>query len=72
MLNKTINGTLNLEGGYLKYEMAGEGMPLILSHAAFLDSRMFDGIWEPLARAFRVIRTNLHRGAAYRSCAPKR
>ena len=32
MLNKTINGTLNLEGGYLKYEMAGEGMPLILSH----------------------------------------
>jgi len=59
MLNKTISGTLNLEGGYLKYEMAGEGIPLILSHAAFLDSRMFDGIWEPLAQTFRVIRYDM-------------
>jgi len=34
-------------------------MPLVLSHAAFLDGRMFDGIWEPLAQTFRVIRYDM-------------
>jgi pimeloyl-ACP methyl ester carboxylesterase len=45
--------------GQLYYEVAGEGMPLVLSHAAFLDSRMFDAVWEPLAQHFRVIRYDM-------------
>lgn len=49
----------DLEDGQLYYEIAGEGMPLVLSHAAFLDCRMFDAIWEPLARHFRVIRYDM-------------
>jgi pimeloyl-ACP methyl ester carboxylesterase len=43
----------------LYYETAGKGTPLILAHAAFLDSRMFDAIWERLAKHFRVIRYDM-------------
>ncbi|RPI89273.1 MAG: alpha/beta hydrolase [Chloroflexi bacterium] len=50
---------LVLEDGQLYYETAGEGFPLVLSHAAFLDSRMFDALWEPLAQQFRVIRYDM-------------
>jgi pimeloyl-ACP methyl ester carboxylesterase len=48
-----------LGNGQIYYETAGDGFPLVLSHAAFLDSRMFDAIWEPLARHFRVIRYDM-------------
>src|SRR5512134_2907252 len=50
---------LDLGDGQLYYEMAGNGFPLVLSHAAFLDSRMFDDVWEPLARRFCVIRYDM-------------
>ena len=56
---KTTTGYLDLGDGQLYYETAGEGMPLILAHAAFLDSRMFDAIWERLAKQFRVIRYDM-------------
>lgn len=50
---------LDLEDGQLYYEVAGKGFPLVLSHAAFLDSRMFDALWKPLADHFRVIRYDM-------------
>lgn len=56
---KTTKSYFDLGDGQLYYETAGEGMPLVLSHAAFLDSRMFDAIWEPLAKHFRVIRYDM-------------
>jgi len=56
---QTKKGCLNLEDGQLYYETAGKGMPLVLSHAAFLDSRMFDAVWEPLAKHFCVIRYDM-------------
>lgn len=49
----------DLGDGQLYYETAGDGFPLVLSHAAFLDSQMFDDIWKPLARHFRVIRYDM-------------
>ena len=49
---QTKKDHLDLGDGKLYYETAGKGMPLVLSHAAFLDSRMFDYIWEPLSKAF--------------------
>src|SRR5215216_868942 len=52
-------GYMDLEDGQIYYETAGDGFPLVVSHAAFLDSRMFDAIWEPLARDFRVIRYDM-------------
>ena len=58
-MTHTIKDHLNLGDGQLYYETAGTGMPLVLSHAAFLDSRMFDAVWEPLAKHFRVIRYDM-------------
>ncbi len=56
---QTEKGLLNLGDGQLYYEMAGKGMPLVLSHAGFIDSRMFDAVWEPLANHFNVIRYDM-------------
>ncbi len=56
---KTTTGTFDLGDGQMYYETAGEGTPLILAHAAFLDSRMFDAIWERLTEHFRVIRFDM-------------
>ncbi len=56
---KTTKNYFDLGDGQLYYETAGTGIPLVLSHAAFLDSGMFDAIWEQLAKEFRVIRYDL-------------
>ncbi|HCS40856.1 MAG TPA: alpha/beta hydrolase [Anaerolineaceae bacterium] len=56
---ETTKSYMNLGDGQLYYETAGAGMPLVFSHAAFLDSRMFDAVWEPLAKHFRVIRYDM-------------
>jgi len=56
---QTNKGYLDLGDGQLYYECAGEGVPLVLTHAAFLDCRMFDDIWEPLARHFKVVRYDM-------------
>lgn len=56
---KTTKSYLDLGDGQLYYETAGTGTPLVLGHAAFLDSRMFDAIWERLANHFRVIRYDM-------------
>ncbi|HEY9526832.1 MAG TPA: alpha/beta hydrolase [Anaerolineales bacterium] len=58
-MTQTKNGYLDLGDGQIYYETAGDGFPLLLSHAAFLDSRMFDEIWEPLAAEFRVVRYDM-------------
>lgn len=56
---ETTKSYFDLGDGQLYYETAGQGIPLVLAHAAFLDSRMFDAIWERLAKHFRVIRYDL-------------
>ncbi len=56
---QTADGYLDLDGGKLYYESAGSGVPLVLSHAAFLDSRMFDAQWDTLAQRFHVIRYDM-------------
>jgi pimeloyl-ACP methyl ester carboxylesterase len=56
---QTTHGYLELDGGRLYYETAGSGEALVLSHAAFLDGRMFDAQWEQLARHFHVIRYDM-------------
>ncbi len=56
---QTKQGRVDVGDGTLYYEMTGEGMPLVLSHAAFLDSRMFDALWGTLAEHFRVIRYDM-------------
>ena len=56
---QVIKDTFDLGDGTVYYETAGAGTPLVLSHAAFLDSRMFDAQWEALAQQFRVIRYDM-------------
>ncbi|MCE1253562.1 MAG: alpha/beta hydrolase [Anaerolineae bacterium] len=56
---ETTKSYFDLADGQLYYETAGKGTPLVLAHAAFLDSRMFDAIWEQLAKQFRVIRYDM-------------
>jgi pimeloyl-ACP methyl ester carboxylesterase len=56
---QTTTGFLDMGDGMMYYETAGVGEPLVLSHAAFLDSRMFDAQWEPLAQYFQVIRYDM-------------
>jgi pimeloyl-ACP methyl ester carboxylesterase len=59
MMIQTTSGYVGAGDGRLYYEVAGEGEPLVLSHAGFLDSRMFDAQWQALARHFRVIRYDM-------------
>jgi pimeloyl-ACP methyl ester carboxylesterase len=49
-------GYLDVEGGKLYYEVAGEGHPLLLIHAGIAHSGMWDPQWEEFARRYRVIR----------------
>ena len=58
-MNSAIKGSMELKDGQIYYETVGDGFPLVLSHAAFLDSRMFDAVWEPLARHFQVVRYDM-------------
>lgn len=58
-MTQTTNGHFELGNGTLYYEMAGQGETVVLSHAAFLDSRMFDAQWDVLAEHYRVIRYDM-------------
>lgn len=58
-MTQSNEGFLDLGDGLLYYETAGEGEPVVLSHAAFLDSHMFDAQWGDLARHFQVIRYDM-------------
>jgi 3-oxoadipate enol-lactonase len=56
-----VSGSVAVDGGSLYYETLGKGAPVILIHGGFGDRRMWDGQFEPLSQAFRVIRYD-HRG----------
>lgn len=50
---------IEVNGGSLFYEMAGEGHPLVLVHAGFVDSGMWDAQWEAFQQHFQVIRFDM-------------
>lgn len=52
-------GYLELDGGRLYYEMTGEGEVLVLSHAGFVDSRMWDDQWDAFAQEYKVVRFDM-------------
>jgi len=58
-MSQTNKSFFEVEDGTLYYEQTGDGFPLVLSHAAFLDSRMFDGLVDLLAPHYRVIRYDM-------------
>ena len=50
------SGFVDVEGGKLYYEAAGEGHPLVLIHDSVGNRTMWDGHFEELAKKYRVIR----------------
>jgi pimeloyl-ACP methyl ester carboxylesterase len=58
-MNTLQQAALALEGGTMAYEIGGIGETVVLSHAGFLDSRMFDAQWDELTVQFRVIRYDM-------------
>jgi pimeloyl-ACP methyl ester carboxylesterase len=56
---KTITGYVDLDDGKLYYEMAGDGDTLVLGHAGFVDSRMWDAQWDAFTQKYRVIRFDM-------------
>ena len=50
---------VDLADGKLYYEMAGDGETLVLGHAGFLDSRMWDAQWDAFTQQYRVIRFDM-------------
>lgn len=56
---QTTRGSFEMNEGTLYYQTAGSGETLVLSHAAFLDSRMFDAQWSLLAERYHVIRYDM-------------
>lgn len=50
---------MEVDGGRIYTEVAGDGPPLLLGHAGIVDLRMWDGVWEPLAERRRVVRYDM-------------
>ena len=44
---------------HLNYEIAGEGETIILGHAGFVDSRMWDAQWTAFTAKYRVLRFDM-------------
>lgn len=59
MATNTHSGYIEIDGDKLYYETAGEGETLVLSHAGFVDSGMWDSQWEAFAEHFHVIRYDI-------------
>ena len=58
-MKNVTSGFVDVDGGKIYYEMAGAGTPMVLSHAGFVDSGMWDSQWEPFSRAYQVIRYDM-------------
>jgi len=54
-----ISDYVEVNGGKIYYEIAGEGETVVLSHAGFVDSRMWDDQWEEFAQRYRVMRYDM-------------
>lgn len=58
-MTHTDSGTIDLGDGGIYYETAGAGAALVLCHAGFVDSRMWDAQWAALSERYRVVRFDM-------------
>lgn len=56
---ETRTGFVEVGDGKVYWEMAGDGDTLVLGHAGFVDSGMWDAQWDALAQHYRVIRYDM-------------
>ena len=52
----TRTGILEVPGGRLAFDVAGDGPPLVLVHAGITDRRMWDDVWDDLATDHTLVR----------------
>ncbi|MBZ0289188.1 MAG: alpha/beta hydrolase [Anaerolineae bacterium] len=58
-MTREKSGHLEVSGGKVYYEMGGSGVPVVMVHAGFVDSGMWDAQWQALTQHFRVIRYDM-------------
>src|ERR671925_14652 len=58
-MTHVTSGYVDLGDGKLYYEVAGDGEPLVLSHAGFVDRRMWDDQWQDFTQRYRAIRFDM-------------
>jgi 2-hydroxy-6-oxonona-2,4-dienedioate hydrolase len=58
-MKNTNQETVTVGDGKFYYEVAGSGKALVLCHAGFVDSGMWDRQWEEFSRFFQVIRFDM-------------
>ncbi len=58
-MKNATNGFMDVDGGKIYYDICGSGPTLVLTHAGFVDSGMWDGQWEDFTRSYRVIRHDM-------------
>lgn len=58
-MEKTTKDTLILDGARIHFETAGQGDALLLAHAGFVDSRMWDEQFEFFAQRYQVVRYDM-------------
>ncbi len=55
----TKQGTVTVGDAQVYYEVAGSGEPLVLCHAGFVDSGMWDSQWVEFSQFFRAVRFDM-------------
>jgi pimeloyl-ACP methyl ester carboxylesterase len=58
-MNSGTTGYVDLEDGRMYYEAAGQGRALVMCHAGFADSRMWDEQWGEFTQRYRAIRYDM-------------
>ncbi len=59
MATQIHSGSIKIGDDNLYYEGIGEGKTLVLVHAGFVDSGMWDGQWDALAQHYNLIRYDM-------------
>jgi pimeloyl-ACP methyl ester carboxylesterase len=58
-MKNTQQGTVTVGDGNLYCEAKGSGEPMVLCHAGFVDSGMWDGQWEQFSQFYHVVRFDM-------------
>jgi len=58
-MNPTVADYVDVKNGKIHYEIAGAGETLILVHAGFVDSRMWNSQWSAFTQHYRTVRYDL-------------
>ena len=58
-MKNAASGFIDVDGGKIYYDICGSGPFLVLTHAGFVDSGMWDSQWEDFTRSYRAIRYDM-------------